>query len=114
MPPFVGRLFILKLWQCELVKQRGGKPIEGIPGDSSGPWSGHRAPPRSIAHRCPTLSQKRKNAGPNQGTLSRTGGTQHQDEGLLGRRLVLQSIKHFADGFRSAVVETCMFEIKEI
>src|SRR6266403_3056711 len=105
MLPFDGRLFSLKLGQCEFAKQRGGKCIEGIPGT----WSDHCTPPRSIAH-----SQKRKNAGANQGTLSRSGGTQHQDEGLLGRCLALQSIKHFADGFRSAVVESCMFEIEEI
>src|SRR4029077_9142674 len=112
MPPVVGRRYILKLRQSEFGQQSGGKCIERIPGGAAGAWSGQCMTPRSIPHRCPNLSQKRKNAGSNQGTLSGAGGTKHQNEALLGRRLFLQSVKHFADGLRSAVINSCMFEIK--
>src|SRR5580704_7733489 len=112
-PPFVARGRLLKLRQRAFGKQGDGQRIEGISGGASGAGPSYRTAPRSISNHCSDLRQKRKNAGSNQGTLSRTAGSQNQYEWPFRARLFLQSIEHFSDGFRSAAKNRGMLEIEE-
>src|SRR5271165_2728447 len=74
--------------------------------------SGHCATPRSV--RSPNLSQKGKNTRAHKGALSRTPCAHDQDKWPFRNRLFFQCVQHFADYFRPAVKNRCMFKIKEL